>query len=559
MRILTPLIAAGCLFPGMTLALTTSDFYFESGEESFNYSALGKPNDTYSIADSLPQDVLANVYSMLPEGTYVNTDFIAPERYSNIDIDDELNGAEFATAKVTFLNEGAGYRNVLGYFVYDTNNPPESIQDISEHTIIFPNTSKAPDGGMVEGDTIELSAELSAGQTLAFFIIPNGWGWSGSYNNISSLGPWGTPLYSHSLLNPETTSNLRRHNVAFLDSQNEFLVLGFEDIVRPGGDNDFNDLLFTVEITPFTAIDGVNTDGSTDSKYEPLVQQDSDITLTSVYPSGDSYATIAFEDRWPLMGDYDFNDVVWRYQITEQLNGQRAVKNITFDYTLQAMGAGYSNGYGVHLPGVDLANVADTTLTVNGVPVEHSIIKQGEADLVLVVSEDLKVDLQNVDELSGECKFYRTQSQCIDIQTPGALQYQLYVEFTEPVSRDTVGYPPYDPFIFAAQYMYHGDFTSEAPGFSWQTHLKQFSGTNGMNAAFFNTFDDKSDGLASFTTANNMPWALNIRDDWNHPMERVDICEAYLGFDDWVVSSGESQNEWYKTGQVGSFVSAVGE
>lgn len=50
-------------------------------------------------------------------------------------------------------------------------------------------------------------------------------------------------------------------------------MLGFEDIYRPDGDNDFNDLLFTVEVSPFTAIDGVNTDGSTDSKYEPLVQE----------------------------------------------------------------------------------------------------------------------------------------------------------------------------------------------------------------------------------------------------------------------------------------------
>lgn len=89
--------------------------------------------------------------------------------------------------KVTFLNEGAGYRNTLGYFVFDTNNPPTNKDEIAAHVIIFPNTSKAPDGEMEEGDTIDLNVQLTAGQTLAFFIIPNGWGWSGSYNNIASL------------------------------------------------------------------------------------------------------------------------------------------------------------------------------------------------------------------------------------------------------------------------------------------------------------------------------------------------------------------------------------
>ncbi|KAB0288009.1 LruC domain-containing protein [Vibrio fortis] len=559
MRIWNPLVAAGCMVPSLALALTTSDFTFESGADSSNYSALGKPNDTYSIAGTLPHDTLDNVYSMLPEGTYVNSAFIAPERYSNIDIDDELGGAEFASAKVTFLNEGAGYRNALGYFVYDTNNPPASMDDITAHTIIFPNTSKAPDGEMVEGDTIDLGVELTAGQTLAFFVVPNGWGWSGSYNNIASLGNWGTPFYSYSDLNPENTASLRRHNVAFIDTENEFFVLGFEDLKRTGGDHDFNDLLFTVEVTPFTAVDGVNPDGSTDSKYEPLVQQDSDITITSVYPSGSDYATIAFEDRWPLMGDYDFNDVVWRYQITEQLNGQRELKNISFDYTLQAMGAGFSNGYGIHLPGVDPSNIANATLTRNGVAVSHSIVKQGTSDAVLIVSEDLKVDLQNLGELTESCAFYRTQVDCLGTQNVGALQYQLYVEFTTPVSRDIVGYPPYDSFIFAAQYMYHGDFTSEAPGFTWQTHLKQFSGTSDMNNAFFNTYDDKSDGVASFTTENNMPWAINIRDEWDHPIEYTDICEAYLTFDDWVEASGESHSEWYKTAVENTSVSATGE
>ncbi|MEF1339245.1 hypothetical protein REH81_21135, partial [Vibrio rotiferianus] len=110
-------------------ALTTSDLSFESGSDNSNYTIKGKPLETISIADTLPQDTLTNVYSMLPEGTYVNTAFIAPDRYSNIDIDDELNGADYATASVTFLNEGAGYRNSLGYFVYDTDNPPASKDD----------------------------------------------------------------------------------------------------------------------------------------------------------------------------------------------------------------------------------------------------------------------------------------------------------------------------------------------------------------------------------------------------------------------------------------------
>ncbi|WP_059017815.1 LruC domain-containing protein [Vibrio coralliirubri] len=560
MRNWNSVILPSCLMPCFAMALTTADLTFESGADASNYSAKGKPNNTYSIADSLPQDVLSNVYSMLPEGSTVNSAFIAPERYSSIDIDDELNGAEYATVSLTFLNEGAGYRNTLGYFVFDTDNPPATKDDINAHVVVFPNTSVADVGEMQEGDTIDLNVQLTAGQTLAFFIISNGWGWEGSYNNIPWLGGWGTPFYSYPALNPEATAENRRHNVAFLDTENEFLVLGFEDIYRPSGDNDFNDLIFTVDVTPFSAVDGVNEDGTTDSKYEVLVQENNeDVTVTSVYPSSNSYATIAFEDNWPLKGDYDFNDVVWRYRVTEQLNGQRELKNLTIDYTLQAMGAGYSNGYALKLPNVLPANVASTTLTRNGVAVGHTILKEGSSETILMVSEDLRVDLENLGELTESCVFYRTQSVCSETQNADALNYQLYVEFTSPVSRDDIGYPPYDSFIFAAEDMYHGDFVGTPPGMTWQTHLKAFSGTSDMNNALFNSHDDRSSGSESFKTSNNMPWVINIRDEWDHPIEYIDISEAYTSFPTWVTSSGETDGEWYKASTTNKVISATDE
>ncbi|NOH78681.1 LruC domain-containing protein [Vibrio sp. RE86] len=546
----------GCCVSISGYALTTNDLSFESGSENANYTYKGKPLEATSIADQLPQDTLTNVYSMLPEGTYVNTAFISPERYSNIDIDDELGGADYATASVTFLNEGAGYRNTLGYFVYDTNNPPANKDDIEAHMVIFPNASKAPDGDMQEGDTIDLDVQLAAGQTLAFFVIPNGWSAS-TYNNIPYLGPWNTPFYSLSSLNPESTADYRRHNVAFLDTENEFLVLGFEDIKRPSGDNDFNDLIFTVDISPFSAVDGVNNDGTTDSKYEVLVQEnDPEVTVTSVYPSSDTYATMAFEDRWPLMGDYDFNDVVWRYRVTELLNGQRELKTITVDYTLQAMGAGYSNGFAVKLPNVDSSNVASVTVTKNGQAVEHEVLQAG-SETVLVVSENLRTELDALGVLTASCTFYRTQSSCLDEQSADILSYQMVVELTTPVARDQVGYPPYDSFIFASEGTYHGSFVLTFPGMSWQTHFQSFSGTGDMNNALFNLHDDATGGSKYFLTNNNMPWAINVRDEWEHPTENTDISHAYTNFSTWVTSSGETDTNWYNTPTNGKVISAT--
>lgn len=450
-------------------ALNLSDLTFEAGDSPSNYSFKGSPL-TKTTRSDLPADTLQNVYAMLPEGVEVNPDFISDLKATSIAIDGEgLAENEVATATVTFLNEGAGYRNTLGYFIYDTNNPPATKEDIAEHTVIFPNTSKAPDGDLSEGDTMSLDIELRAGQSLGFFVIPNGWGWSGSFNNISSFGNWGTPFYSLTSLNPESTSEYRYHNVVFLDVENEFLVVGFEDLYRPHGDNDFNDLLFTVELNRFEAIDGVNPDGTINGNYEVLTDTDAtDIRIKTIYPSANSKATLAFEDRWPSQGDYDFNDVVLHYQLTETTNGQRQITQIEGDFEVKAMGGSYNNGFAIHIPEVEPNNVASFTLTKNGEEQQASIDTTLN-DLIVELSGNIKSDLEELGAITGECTFYRTQSGCLASQTQ-TLEYSFSITLTNPVSKDDVGPAPYDPFIFAATHTYHGDEFNTPPGRTWETH-----------------------------------------------------------------------------------------
>ncbi|NLS11995.1 LruC domain-containing protein [Vibrio sp. SM6] len=543
-------LLVGCGLSGFVQALTVADLTFESGSEASGYSPLGAPNALYSV--SVPENVLNDVYGMVPEGTPVNPAYIAADKLSSIVIDNDLNGASHANATITFLNEGAGYRNALGYFVYDANNPPSDVDDIINHTIVFPNASKANAGELVQGDSLDLDVALLPGQALGFFLIPNGWG--GGFNSIGSLGPWNSPFYSLSSLNPESSAENRRHNVAFIDVENEFLVIGFEDLYRPHGDNDFNDLLFTVSVTPFSAIDGVDVEGVLNDNFQPLVPVDSDQLTTSVYPTANGYATLAFEDRWPQMGDYDFNDVVWRYRITEQLTAAQAVKRIDIDYTLQAMGAGYANGYALHLPNVDAANISSLAVKRNGSLVEHTVLQSG-SDTVLVISPNLQHDLQALGQIDATCPYYRTQTACLGQQDENALSFTLSVEFDTAVARNLIGTPPYDGFIFAAAGEYHGSFVASPPGMSWQTHLKAFAGTSEMDNTLFGLLDDASNATSHFVTPNNMPWAINLRDEWDHPIENKDISHAYLQFVDWVDSEGESNTGWYMAPEAQSVIS----
>ncbi len=501
------------------------------------YDSFGKPLAAVNINDNLPPDILNNIYSMLPESAEVNPAFIAPDTLSNISIGTDVTS--FAEAHVTFLNEGAGYRNSLGYFVYETANPPATRADINEHVIIFPNASNPDAGSMSQGDTVDLNIQLLGGQTLGFFVVPNGWGYNGHDSNIKNDGPWGQPFYSLAHLNPESM-NEQRHNVVFIDPVSELVAIGFDDQFVPTGDKDFNDLLFSVRVTPFVAIDGVNDDGSVDGGYIPLGQgnEDEDTEIISYYPSKNGHATMMFEDLWPLIGDYDFNDMIMKYSLKRTLGAQNSLKRLEGTYIVQAQGAGYSNGYSVHLPGVDKSNIAAVSLTKNGVPVTHEIVESAASETILVITPNINADVITT------CEFFRTIQNC---QEDINLTYELDVSMIEPVPLSVVGQPPYDPFIFAVERTYHGSsFFGVRPGRQWELHQKHFPGTSLFNTDYYNLEADISnDSVFDYINANNMPWVINITDTFSHPAEQQDISEVYPEFSQWVDAGGFAFTDWY--------------
>jgi LruC domain-containing protein len=496
------------------------------------YDAVtGAPINMINVNSSLPSGILDDIYNMLPESQTVNPAYISSNIYSSIHFDDD---AISATANVTFLNEGAGYRNSLGYFVYQTDTPPATLADVPTHTIIFPNASKAPDGDLEQGDRVELGIDLFSGQSLGFFVVPNGWTYNGEGSQVKYDGPWGQPFYSAPALNPEAGE--KRHNVVFLDPVSELIIVGFDDQHLSQGDNDYNDVLFAVEISPFFAVDGVNEDGSIDSGYIPLEDDDGTggTDIISHYPTQNGFATLMYEDLWPQEGDYDFNDLVVKYNMTRTLSSASELKRLEASYTVQSRGAGYHNGFALRLPNVDPSAVGTISLKKNGADVAHQVVESGPDDLVIIISPSITSDVPSV------CTFYRTETSCQEaINTTFALD----VTFSTPPASNTVGLPPFDPFIFAVPDTYHGVVGS--PGRDWEVHLKEFAVTSIGSNAFFNTHDDASNAVNSYVTTNNMPWAVNITSAWDHPKEYIDIVDAYPEFADWVESSGASNTNWY--------------
>ena len=301
--------------------------------------ALGRPKYLEPTGDVVGADMLQVINTSLPEAknvALVHPQYIASGAASNIVINEK------SQVWLTFLYEGAGYRNSFGYYKYPTNKPPATMQDIDTIHFVFPNASLVGSGGgMHSGDKVSIGT-VDAGTTIGLVLFADGW--NGSSVNYYAGGAY----FSDSRLNPEVDPALKRHTV-MLQYQNKFLI-GFEDLNRESGgcDNDFNDVMVYASSNPITAISNsavqkadvpADIDGDGVPNDKDAFPTDPTRAYINYYPSPATYATLAFEDQWPITGDYDLNDLVIHYQYKIISNAQHNIVEFYADYAPVAAGA----------------------------------------------------------------------------------------------------------------------------------------------------------------------------------------------------------------------------
>jgi len=123
---------------------------------------------------------------------------------------------------LTFIDEGAGWKNTLGYYTYPANNPPASVDEI-EKKVIFPNISKESEGGGLNyGDMVKINDEpFQPGTIVGFYLVAKG------YNN----GVLTNGEYIHY---SDTRFNIgqKQQSTLFVTENCNELVLTFEDVTK---------------------------------------------------------------------------------------------------------------------------------------------------------------------------------------------------------------------------------------------------------------------------------------------------------------------------------------
>ena len=200
------------------------------------FNSQGLPNYLEAVDEVVTQAFIDRISAAVPENMPV-PDY--HPSYLNNDYSADIILVEEADVYISFVLEGAGYRNVLGFYDYQTDNPPQTVADIDSITIIFPNVSRLNSGGeLLPGNRVNIG-HFDAGTTIGFVVFANGF--NASTGQVT-YGRW--QHYSDKRFNPPADTAYRQHSIVLYDAITERHVISFEDITRPSGDRDFNDAVF---------------------------------------------------------------------------------------------------------------------------------------------------------------------------------------------------------------------------------------------------------------------------------------------------------------------------
>ena len=240
-------------------------------------------------------DLISTVRAALPESRAVDAAFLDPA-YNPV-----VSLSERATVTVTFIDEGAGYRNSLAWVSMpagtldslskgdiDANaNSNISLTELAavpgvEYGLVFPNASRDGSGGLLNaGDAVEIGGgrEFPANTEIVFCLLQNAWR-NGEVRGFSTNLETTLSFYGADMLNPESPAgsgvvmdselHRSRHTaMLFADASFEEIILGFEDLHRNvNSDEDFNDAVFIVSSSPVEAISGTLIPGA-DPAFNP--------------------------------------------------------------------------------------------------------------------------------------------------------------------------------------------------------------------------------------------------------------------------------------------------
>ena len=289
---------------------------------------------------------------------------------------------------------------------------------------------------------------------------------------------------------------------------------GWEYVYGPNSDSGVDFQRTINDLTTFTFNDEETEDPDTDGDgikdSEDEFPEDAEKAFEQFTPSKFGWGTVAFEDLWPFMGDYDFNDTAINYRFVAVLNSQNEAVQLDIHFEVTSDGAGLTNAFGIELESISpnlIESVTGTVLTENFINVAPNGVEEGQDRAVIILFDNNETMLN--------------------------VPTTVTVRFTTPLSVAQLGIAPFNSFLIVNK--------ERGREIHLPNRLRTSLGENNLNVDGVNQDPD-----GNYQTDSRLPWAINIQHNFKVPRERVPVNQAYNFFNTWATSGGTQFNDWYK-------------
>ncbi|MFP4469389.1 MAG: LruC domain-containing protein [Bacteroidales bacterium] len=257
---------------------------------------------------------------------------------------------------------------------------------------------------------------------------------------------------------------------------------------------------------------------------------------------GDAPVSLSFEDNWPSLGDFDFNDLVLDASLKIVTNANDQMVEMYVRLVVKAIGAKFVNGFGFQLKSIPpqaIMEVSGMLLTKDVISLNSNGTEAGQSTATIIAFDNPFLLLPHPGNGTGvntmkKASFVQPRELLIKISfmdegISGNGQPMYYSEFT---MQDEA----FNPFIFV-----DGNRRREI-------HLPGYVHTDLAKEAMFSTINDATNPAAGryYTSVNHLPWAILIPQVFDYPIEKAQIPAAHLKFAQWAQSGGVVYKNWYK-------------
>jgi len=239
------------------------------------------------------------------------------------------------------------------------------------------------------------------------------------------------------------------------------------------------------------------------------------------------FLSVAFEDNYPGLGDGDYNDFLARYNVTQILNPQNKIVELSGSVEAVARVAGYDHRFGIiiNFPG---ASAQVTILNADDQGQNDTSVTTAVSDFAdMTIWTNTKQAFTRVGGVTPDSE-----------DSKGHLAF-FSIKFDTPIDPQIVDNAPYDPYLYIHNTTYDVHLLGKPP--------------------LVNTNNPSGTLSSGFRDGNGYPRALLVPLDWSYPKEGQDIEGAYANFIPWRESGGQTNSNWYFTPTAGKVIEQPAE